>query len=133
MPDHMMGPDIIYKCPARRTVYIIQVKFLKKISKQEAMNACDTTDPQMFYCNRKTGNVLKGFEERRNVVTEELRRLQTDGHYSIQQCLFIHTGGSKGVYTQGALLFTKEQAPHFFDLINGELWNFLDSLRSKFE
>jgi hypothetical protein len=73
--DHMWGPDIIYKCTITKTVYIVQVKFVKGISKQEAVNACDTTDPERFYCKRKGNGVLKGFQQRRSHLRESLTLL----------------------------------------------------------
>ena len=51
-PDHMCGQDIIYKFLNTKTVYIVQVKFVKSITKQETANASDTTD-ELFYCKRK--------------------------------------------------------------------------------
>ncbi|KAI8819776.1 hypothetical protein BJ741DRAFT_715877 [Chytriomyces cf. hyalinus JEL632] len=50
-PDHCCGPDILFK--DGNTLYIIQVKFVDKISKQERVQACSTTDPQHFYCGTK--------------------------------------------------------------------------------
>ena len=94
----MCGPDIIYKCVATKTVYIVQVKFVKMISKQEVANACDTTDPELFYCKRKGNGVLKGFEEKRRKLRSSLRKLQLDG-YALHQVLFIHSGGKKTSFT----------------------------------
>lgn len=130
-PDQMCGPDIIYKCKSTKTVYIIQVKFVKGISKQEAVNACDTTDPEHFYCKRKGNGVLKGFEQRRSRLHESLTRLQRDG-YSLQQMLFIHTGGNQTLLTQGALVVTKSSYPEFFNMVGSSIWDFLDSVRSNF-
>ena len=96
-PDHMCGPDIIYKCIKTMTVYIVQVKFLNGISKQETVNACDTTD---FYCKRKCDGVLKGFETMRRETLEAFKNLQKIG-FSVQQMLFIHAGGNNTAYTQG--------------------------------
>ncbi|KAI8897090.1 hypothetical protein BC833DRAFT_566095 [Globomyces pollinis-pini] len=78
-PDHMCGPDIIYKCTKTKTIYIVQVKFVKRMSKQETANACDTTDPNLFYCKRKGNRVLKGFEHERTKLLESLRALQEQG------------------------------------------------------
>lgn len=130
-PDHMCGPDIIYKCSATKTVYIVQVKFVMEISKQETVNACDTTDPERFYCKRKGNGVLKGFEQRRSQLRESLTQLQRDG-YSLQQMLFIHTGGNQTLFTQGALVVTKSSHPSFFSMVNSGIWDFLDSVRSSF-
>ncbi|KAJ3356663.1 hypothetical protein HDU83_000525 [Entophlyctis luteolus] len=51
-PDHCCGPDIIYK--HQGTLYIVQVKFLDTISKQERVTACHTTDPNHFYWNSRS-------------------------------------------------------------------------------
>jgi len=130
-PDHMCGPDIIYKCTKTKTVYIVQVKFVKGISKQEAANAYDTTDPELFYCKRKCNGVLKGFEQKRTKLLDELKSLQKGG-FSIQQMLFIHTGGNQTSFTQGIRIVTKGSDPEFFNTIGSGVWEFLDSVREMF-
>jgi hypothetical protein len=129
-PDHMCGPDIIYKCTETKTVYIVQVKFVKGMSKQEAANACDTTDPERFYCKRKGNGVLKGFEDKRTKLLESLR--QMDG-FSLQRMLFIHTGGNQTPFTQGVRIVAKASDPDFFNTIDSRVWEFLDSVRSNFQ
>jgi hypothetical protein len=132
-PDHMCGPDIIYKCTSTKTVYIVQVKFVKGISKQEAVNACDTTDPERFYCKRKGNVVLKGFEQRRSQLRESLTQLQRDG-YSLQQMLFIHTGRNQTLFTQGALVVTKSSHPSFsawLGVVLGSSWILFGAVFSK--
>jgi hypothetical protein len=131
-PDHMCGPDIIYKCTKTKTVYIVQVKFVNRMSKQEAANACNTTDPELFYCKRKGNGVLNGFEDMRAKLLESLRNLQIDG-FSLQKMLFIHTGGNQTSFTQGAHIVTKESDPEFFNAIGSGVWEFLDSVRSNFQ
>ena len=91
-PDHMCGPDIIYRCEKSKTIYIVQVKFLKDISKQQVVNACDATDPDRFYCKRKRSGILNGFDDKRSRLLESLLFQKRKG-YSLQQMLFIHTGG----------------------------------------
>ncbi|KAJ3343416.1 hypothetical protein HDU91_000395 [Kappamyces sp. JEL0680] len=130
-PDHMYGPDIIYKCTNTKTVYIVQVKFVKGISKQETANACDTTDPDRFYCKRNGGGVLKGFEDEKPNLLNALLELQREG-FDVQQMLFIHTGGRQSNYTRGATLITKDNSPTFFDKIGTGIWEFLDSIRDDF-
>lgn len=93
-PDHRCGPDIIYKCDVKKTIYIAQAKFVKKISKQEAANSCDTTDPKFFYCGRKVNQVLKGSEEWQSKLRSILQELQNEG-YKVQQLLFTHSGGNE--------------------------------------
>jgi hypothetical protein len=67
--------------------------------------------------------VLKGFEERREQLRNSLTTLQCDG-YSLQQMLFIHTGGS---YTlKQGLVVTKSSHPSFFNLVGSGIWQFLD-------
>ena len=130
-PDHMCGPDIIYKCTTTKTVYIVQVKFVKGMSKQEAANACDTTDPELFYCKRKGNGVLKGFEDKRTKLRGELKSLQKGG-FSIHQMLFIHSGGNQTSFTQGIRIVTKGSDPEFFNTIGSGVWEFLDSVREMF-
>ena len=130
-PDHMCGPDIIYKCVKTKTVYIVQVKFVKSISKQETASACNTTDPERFYCKRDNSAVLKGFEEKRTKLLESLRTLQVNG-YSLQQLLFIHTGGNTSDYTRDATIVNSKNTSAFFDKIGSGIWEFLDSLRERF-
>lgn len=131
--DHMCGPDIIYKCVNTQTLYIVQVKFVEGISKQEAANACDTTDPEIFYCKRKGSEVLKGFEKNQSQLRESLTLLQRDG-YSLQRMLFIHTGVNQTFSTQGALVVTKSSHPDFFRKVSemSDIWEFLDSVRRRF-
>ncbi|OAJ39255.1 hypothetical protein BDEG_23117 [Batrachochytrium dendrobatidis JEL423] len=98
-PDHMCGPDIIYKCANTKTVYIVQIKFVERMSKQEAANAYNTTDPERFYCKRNGGGVLKGFEEKRTHLLSTLLKLHKSG-YSLQQTLVIHTAEKNSVDAQ---------------------------------
>jgi hypothetical protein len=78
--------------------------------------ACETTEPDRFYCKRKGNRILKGFEEMRMNLCSALRQLQVDG-FSVQQMLFIHSGKEKTTFTQGALLVRKENPPKFFDKV----------------
>lgn len=137
-PDHMCGPDIIYKCHKTKTVYIVQVKFVKKMSKQEMANAIDTTDSEKFYCKRKlkegeSGNVvIKGFTERRESLQESLLTLQRS-QYSIQQLLFIHSAGTTSQYSPNATIINSKNNPSFFDKVGSNVWEFLDSLHEQFQ
>ena len=131
-PDHMCGPDIIYKCASSNIVYIVQVKFVKKISKQEAANACATTDPEKFYCKRKGKGVLKGFEEKRSKLRSRLKELQCDG-YALQQMVFIHSREKATSFTQGTLVVNKTNCPDYFNKVGGGIWEFLDSVREEFQ
>jgi hypothetical protein len=131
-PDHMCGPDIMYTCKKTKTVYIVQVKFLNRISKQEAVKACDTTDPERFYCKRNCNETLKGFEEKRAQLSESLIKLKLDG-YIVQRLFFIHSGGRQLLSTPGALVISKSSDPNFFDLVGSGVWELLDSLRNSFQ
>jgi hypothetical protein len=137
-PDHMCGPDVIYKCVKTKTVYIVQVKFVNRMTKQEIANACDTTDPTKFYCKRKlkegeSGDIiLEKFTDKREKLLNALLYVQKEG-YSLQQLLFIHTGGTTSNYTAGAQIINRENKPAFFDKIGSGVWEFLDSLREKFQ
>ncbi|KAI8897303.1 hypothetical protein BC833DRAFT_615154 [Globomyces pollinis-pini] len=126
-PDHMCGPDVIYKCSKTQTIYIVQVKFVEGISKQESVNACDTTDPDRFYCKRKGNGVLRGYEQMRLKLQESLTQLQRNG-YSVQQMLVIHSQGKQTLYTEGALVVTKLSDPEFFNKVGNGIWEFLDSV-----
>ena len=102
------------------------------MTKQEAANAYDTTDPERFYCKRKGNGVLKGFEEKRLKLLESLRQLKLDG-YALQQMLFIHTGGNQTFHAKGAVVVTKGSNPDFFNSIGLGVWEFLESVRSNFQ
>ena len=130
-PDHMCGPDIIYRCEKSKTIYIVQVKFLKDVSKQQVVNACDTTDPDRFYCKRKGSGILKGFDDKRSQLLDSLHFQKQKG-YSLQQMLFIDTDGNKTLSTKDAVVVTKSSMPDFFNTIGPGIWDFLDSLRTKF-
>ncbi|EGF78808.1 hypothetical protein BATDEDRAFT_26131 [Batrachochytrium dendrobatidis JAM81] len=126
-PDHMCGPDIIYKCANTKTVYIVQIKFVKKMSKQQAANAYNTTDPERFYCKRNGGGVLKGFEEERTHLFSTLSELHESG-YSLQQTLVIHTAEKNPVDVQDMRIINSQNSPQFFDKIGNGVWDFLDSV-----
>jgi hypothetical protein len=140
-PDHMCGPDVIYKCLENKTVYVVQIKFVKGLTKQERVNACNTTDPAYFYCNRKTKEVLKGYEDKksatrvtkgnRSLILDELVQLQNEG-FTIKQLVFIHTG-IQVPEIEGAQVVTSASDPNFFDCIGANVWGLLDSVRKGFE
>ncbi|KAJ3392955.1 hypothetical protein HDU84_003171 [Entophlyctis sp. JEL0112] len=62
-PHHCCGPDVVYK--HNSTVYFINYEPRGRISKQELVNACHTTDPNFFYWNKTRNAVLVGFEKQR--------------------------------------------------------------------
>ncbi|KAL5034545.1 hypothetical protein RTP6_7729 [Batrachochytrium dendrobatidis] len=136
-PDHMCGPDIIYKCANTKTVYIVQIKFVKRMSKQEAANAYNTTDPERFYCKRNGGGVskklevLKGFEEERTYLLSTLSELHESG-YSLQQTLVIHTAEKNPVDAQDMRIINSQNSPQFFDKIGNGVWDFLNLIRNNF-
>jgi hypothetical protein len=138
-PDHMCGPDVIYKCLENKTVYIVQIKFVKGLTKQEQANACNITDPAYFYCNRKTKEVFKGYEDKksatggmtkgkRTLILDELVQLQNEG-FTIKQLVFIHTGGIQVPEIEGAQVVNSVTDPNFFDCIGTNVWGLLDSVR----
>ncbi|KAJ8327526.1 hypothetical protein O5D80_004906 [Batrachochytrium dendrobatidis] len=137
-PDHMCGPDIIYKCANTKTVYIVQIKFVKKMSKQEAANAYNTTDPERFYCKRngdgvsKKLEVLKGFEEKRTYLLSTLSELRKSG-YSLQQTLVIHTAEKNPVDVQNMRIINSQNSPQFFDEIGNGVWDFLNLIRNNLQ
>ena len=75
--------------------------------------------------------MLKGFEDKRTKLLKDLRSLQKGG-FSLQQMLFIHSGGNQTSFTQGALIVTKGSDPEFFNTIGSGVWEFLDSVREMF-
>ncbi|KAJ3230321.1 hypothetical protein HDU78_008492, partial [Chytriomyces hyalinus] len=123
-PDHCCGPDILFK--DRNTLYIIQVKFVDTIAKQERVDACNTTDPQYFYRNRKTESVLRGRETRRNEILPALQNL----HH--KRLLFLHTTTSTTDGTDGVTVITQETHPKFFDEVGYGIWAVLNRMRSEF-
>ena len=132
LPDHMCGPDIIYKSMKTKVIYIVQVKFLSKVlSKQEEANACSTTDPKSFYCKRN-GEILKGYEIKRDLILKNLEKLKVDG-FTVQRILLVHSISEQASYSQDIRLVTKSTEPLFFDCINPGVWEFLDTLRDNFE
>ncbi|KAK5670239.1 hypothetical protein QVD99_003254 [Batrachochytrium dendrobatidis] len=126
-PNHMCGPDIIYKCANTKTVYIVQIKLVKRMSKQEAANAYNTTVPERFYCKRNGGGVLKGFEEKRTHLLSTLSKLHKSG-YSLQHTLVIHTAEKNPVDAQDMEIINSQNSPQFFDKIGNGVWDFLNSV-----
>jgi phosphoenolpyruvate synthase/pyruvate phosphate dikinase len=131
-PDHMCGPDIVYKCSATKTVYIVQVKFVKKMSKREIMDAADTTDPDLLYCNSEDRKVRVGYGEKKKKIDIALLNLMKKG-YDIQRVLFVHSGEKKDKTSEKVHFVTKETEPDFFDGIDKNMWGFLNGLRSSYK
>ncbi|TPX49701.1 hypothetical protein CcCBS67573_g10145 [Chytriomyces confervae] len=123
-PDHCCGPDILFK--DRNTLYIIQVKFVDTIAKQERVDACNTTDPQYFYRNRKTESVLRGRETRRNEILPALQNL----HH--KRLVFLHTTTSTTDGTDGVTVITQKTHPYFFDEVGYGIWAVLNRMRREF-
>lgn len=130
-PDHMCGPDIIYKCSRTQTIFIVQIKFVKRISKQKRAIAVATTNPEMFYSNRKTGRVLKGYRTARQAILKSLDGLEKEG-YQIRRMLLIHSL-SNVPNEDGVECITQATHPAFFDYLAPSFWEFLNTLQLKFE
>ncbi|KAI8823935.1 hypothetical protein BJ741DRAFT_654851 [Chytriomyces cf. hyalinus JEL632] len=124
-PDHCCGPDILFK--DGNTLYIIQVKFVDKISKQERVHACSTTDPQYFYWNRNKGSVLKGFETRRGKILAELKNM------SRTRVVFLHTTTKTVAGMEQVRVVNQETEPEFFDNLDNEIWPLLNKIRDGFK
>ncbi|KAI8823925.1 hypothetical protein BJ741DRAFT_72280 [Chytriomyces cf. hyalinus JEL632] len=122
-PDHCCGPDILFK--DGNTLYIIQVKFVDKISKQERVHACSTTDPQHFYCGRN-GSVLRGYETER----EEILPLLTNLH--LERQVFLHTTTKTTVGMEEVTVINQGKHPRFFDNLDSGMWAVLNSIRDEF-
>ena len=92
-PDHMCGPDIFYKY--NKTLYLIQVKYVKSISKQEQAKAAGTTNPSKFYRTRKEHTKIIGNENWIFFVKLEMkwmpffREYYKDHHSMIKMSCFI--------------------------------------------
>ncbi|KAJ3332090.1 hypothetical protein HDU76_001297 [Blyttiomyces sp. JEL0837] len=123
-PDHCCGPDIVYKY--RETVYIVQVKFVSTISKQARLDACDTTDPNSFYSNRKSRGVLPGFEKRKEHILEALKG------FSCKRLVFLHARTQTTEGMDGVEVVNQQTRPGFFDEVHPDMWKFLDRLRDEF-
>lgn len=123
-PDHCCGPDILYKHGG--ILHIIQVKFVEKINKQERLNACQTTDPDFFYWNKKQNCVLKGFEERRKKILDVISTS------SYTRYVFLHT--NTGVITgmEDVQVIDQSTKPKFFDNLGVGMWELLNKRREKF-
>ncbi|KAJ3090134.1 hypothetical protein HK100_007540, partial [Physocladia obscura] len=114
-PDHCCGPDIVYKYQG--TVYIVQVKFVDKISKQDRVNACHTTDPNRFYWNKNSGDVLVGFQQKRKTILRKLNKS------TYKRLVFLHTITKTTTGMDGVEVVNQQTRPKFFDNINPKLWD----------
>ncbi|KAJ3231478.1 hypothetical protein HDU78_007704 [Chytriomyces hyalinus] len=121
-PDHCCGPDILFK--DRNTLYIIQVKFMDMMPKQEQAGACNTTDPQYFYCERNKSSVLRGFETRRNEILPALENLRHE------RLVFLRTTTSTTDDMEEVTVINQDTRPKFFD--NG-IWAMLNKIKNSVE
>jgi len=123
-PNHCCGPDIVYKHDG--VLYLVQVKFVNIMSKQDRVKACVTTDPKYFYCNRTSKKVLKGFEEERDSILSLLGN-------NYKRLVFLHT---KTQTTDGmdeeVEVINQEKCPNCFQALKAEIWPLLDAMRETF-
>jgi len=124
-PDHCCGPDIVYK--HNHSLYLVQVNFVKMISRQERMQACNTMDPNYFYWNYKKETVLKGFEEDRNSILHLL-----DG-INCTPMVFLHTEMKIMADMKNMIVINEETCPAFFDAVDKGIWPLLNAMRKKFD
>ncbi|KAJ3286531.1 hypothetical protein HDU79_006413 [Rhizoclosmatium sp. JEL0117] len=120
-PDHCCGPDIVYKLGD--VVYLIQINFVDEISKQERVDACHTTDPMAFYTNKNTGRVLDGWTATKEAVLHELK----GSNCQISRLVFLHTSTKVITDMDGVEVINQTNSPTFFDKLNPQLWNIIDS------
>ncbi|KAI9346100.1 hypothetical protein BDR26DRAFT_817945 [Obelidium mucronatum] len=113
-PDQCCGPDIVFIFNG--VVNMIQIKFVDKISKQERVNACHTTDFNFFYWNKKSKKVLAGFEKRQKDLVE---LLQTK---SIKRFVFLHTTTQTTEGMEGVEVLNETTRPDFFDCLGMPGW-----------
>ena len=123
-PNHCCGPDIIYK--HNLTIYIVQVKFVKKASKQERVDACHTTDPDRFYWNNQRNCVLKGFEQERTNVLLALKG------YRLKRIVFLHSNTKTTAGMDNVEVVSQLTKPDFFNELNPQTWEFLNRIRKNF-
>ncbi|KAI9341509.1 hypothetical protein BDR26DRAFT_918448 [Obelidium mucronatum] len=124
-PDHCCGPDILFK--DQNNVYIIQVKFVDRISKQEQVDACHTTDPQYFYWNRKKSSVLRGFEAHRRIILLALENVTPI------RLIFLHTTTTTTAGMDQVGVINQRTDPEFFDNLSDGIWSLLNKLRDGFK
>ena len=123
-PNHCCGPDIAYK--HNGFLYLVQVKFVNIISKQERLQACHTTDPNYFYWNYKGQKVLKGFEQERNAILGLLRGIKC------RRMVFLHTKTKTTAGMEEVEVINETKCPKFFDALNADMWSLLNAMREKF-
>jgi hypothetical protein len=130
-PDSFCGPDIVYKHGC--FLYLVQVKFVDRISKQERVKACETTDPQFFYCNRTSNQVLRGFEGRRKDIDNCLQR---NPKLQLKRLVFLHSTTATTVGMESVQVINERTCPSFFESLDGnqdmKIWKFLNEMRSNF-
>jgi hypothetical protein len=124
-PDHCCGPDVVYKYEG--IVYIVQVKFVNTISKQERINACHTTNPEYFYWNKKKDIARPEFRDSRRKIRALLQNLPQ------QQIVVLHTKTKTTSFMEEVDVYSSSSYPDFFDKIFPGMWGILDDLRERFE
>ena len=114
-----------------RIVHILQIKFVNKINLQARQIACRTTNPDSFYCKRsKSTEVLAGYEEIKNETRRLFRQVEC------KSWLFLHSNKQAETGLDGVKIIDRVHIPKFFDSVDKDgykMWNFLDTLRDKFE
>ena len=123
-PDHCLGPDILYK--HQGILYIIQVKFVKIISKQERVNACHTTDPNFFYWNKRQNCVLNGYQERKDKIIEVIRTMSHESY------VFLHSNTKTIAGMENVNIINQRTEPQFFDNLSEGMWELLNKIREGF-
>ncbi|KAJ3117025.1 hypothetical protein HK098_006375 [Nowakowskiella sp. JEL0407] len=113
-PDHFCSPDVIYK--HTKTVHVVQVKFMKQISKQERVNACNTTDCCFFYWNKDKTKPLKYFDEKREMLRSAL------AEFEVKRYVFVHLDTKVTTRMEGAEVINEVLNPDFFNLLHPEIW-----------
>jgi hypothetical protein len=100
------------------------VKFVEKISKQERVNACHTTDPSFFYWNKKQNCILKGFQERRKKILEMIS--------SYKSYVFLHTNTQTIAGMENVEVINQRTTPLFFNNLSEGMWELLNKIRDNF-
>ena len=122
--DNLCGPDIIYKHD--NIVYLVQINFGRTISKQEDLGTWSTTNPNYFYCNRKTKRPIKEY------LTDHNRTKNALQGQSYKRLLFLTTKGeaqiSQDDIDDTVEVISSSSHPHYFDKLNPQLWNYLNGM-----
>lgn len=109
-PDNLCGPNIVYKYGN-----VLEIIRIENFGHDDNMGY-HTSDPALFYCCEKSGEVFNCMKGRKKTLDELLK------NYSIQRSFFgISTDETIGDET----LISKANFPEFFGYLGMETWDLL--------